>query len=123
MNSAAQDTLLAFLENQIQACKTRSSALSADNRKDEAVFEEIRCNVYDIFRTVFQAGQKQFPENKEAQLRFFRERLDAIPKSWQSSLDAARQHEDSRKACIEEIKLEAVSHIRQFLPELWEDQP
>ncbi len=123
MNNVAQDTPLAFLENQIQACKARSSALAADSRKDEAVFEEIRGNVYDIFRTVFQVGQKQLPENKEVQLRFFRERLDAIPKSWQTSLDTARQHGDSRKAVIEEIKLEAVAHIRQFLSESWEEQP
>ena len=47
-----------WLEEKIRRCGRRSQTLRADDRADEAAFEKIRANVYDIFRTVFSVAEK-----------------------------------------------------------------
>ena len=43
---------------QIELCEQRGQALLADDRADEASFERVRANVYDIFRTVLSVAEK-----------------------------------------------------------------
>ena len=47
-----------WLEEKIRRCGRRSQTLRADDRADEAVFEKIRANVHDIFRTVLSVAEK-----------------------------------------------------------------
>ena len=47
-----------YLEERIAACRQKEAALVADSRADEAVFEKIRANVHDIFRTVLSVAEK-----------------------------------------------------------------
>lgn len=47
-----------WLEEKIRRCGRRSQTLRADDRADEAAFEKIRANVYDIFRTVLSVAEK-----------------------------------------------------------------
>lgn len=104
------EPLETWLTSQIEQCRQKQAALTADHRADEAVFEKIRQNVFDIFRTVWTAAEKQ-PEP----LAFFRDRLTTIPANWQTSLEQARLHSNEDKAHIEQIKLDAVNQIRQRL--------
>ena len=103
-------TLKQYLASQAEACARRFDALRADCREDEAVFQRIRGNVFDIFRTVADAAEKQ-PEP----MAFFRQRLTDIPAAWETALMQAQRHGDEGKAHIESIKLEAVREIRAFL--------
>ena len=84
---------------------------------DEAVFEKVRENVYDVFRTVLSVAQKQHGGDAAAVRQFFESRLQQIPSAWEASLEKARQHGDEKKALIEEIKLAAVSDIKAALEE------
>ena len=93
-----------YFDVQIAACRKREAALTADDRKDEAVFETIKANVYDIFRTVW---------NLDRGDEFFREKLNTIPKSWQTALEKAREHGDTAAATLETIKLETAKEIQQ----------
>ena len=47
-----------WLEEKIRRCGRRSQTLRADDRADEAAFEKIRANVYDIFRTILSVAEK-----------------------------------------------------------------
>ena len=102
-----------YFEERIAACQAAAAALNADNRSDEAVFEKIRMNVYDIFRTVYTAGEKISAGDGSKQLDFLRRRLEEIPASWRNALEAARGHGNSEKAHIEQLKLDVVAEIQQ----------
>lgn len=104
-----------YFEGRIAACQAAVVALHADNRPDEAVFEKIRMNVYDIFHTVYTAGGKVSGGDAVKHLDFLRKRLEEISGSWQTALEAAQSHGNSEKAHIEQIKLDAVAEIRQKL--------
>lgn len=55
-----------WLEEKIRRCGRRSQTLRADDRADEAAFEKIRANVYDIFRTVFRLPKSCWHETRRA---------------------------------------------------------
>lgn len=106
-----------FLEARIAKCRERAEVLEKDFRQDEAVFEKVRKNVYDIFKTVLSVARKQH-EGDEAAIRlFFETRLEKIAADWEMSLENARQHSDTDKMLIEEIKLAALNDIRAAMEE------
>ena len=85
------------------ACHQRREVLTADHRSDEARFEQIRANVYGIFRAVYASLQSD-PAALERKLR-------DIPAAWEESLRLAQRHGDAEKAYIEQIKLETAAEI------------
>lgn len=100
--------MMNYFDTQITACKVREQALIADNRASEAVFAKIQGNVYDIFRTVYSVGSK-------AGEGFFLTKLEEIPQSWRTALEAAEAHGDTEKAHIERLKLDVVEEIKTEL--------
>ena len=60
-----------FFENNISECRKRENELFSDDRRDEADFEKIRANIYDIFRTVLNAALKKCGEDEAAVKDFF----------------------------------------------------
>ncbi len=102
------DSLQTYLTDQAALCKARAAALTADDRGDEAVFEKIRANVFEIFLSVWNTARKQ-PEP----MAFFCRQLAAIPANWEASLEKANAHGDEARAHTELLKLEAVRAIRQ----------
>ena len=80
MMEAKLTVLDRWFEEQIALCGQRRQALLADDRADEATFEKIRANVYDIFRTVLSVAARTCGE-KDAAGRFFRQRMESIPTS------------------------------------------
>lgn len=104
------ESLHQFLNEQAAACKERAAALTADDRRDEAVFEKIRGNVFEIFSAVLNTAKSQ-PEP----MVFFRRQLDAIPANWEAALEKAKAHGNEAKAHTELLKLEAVRVIREHM--------
>lgn len=100
-------------------CGQRRQALLADDRADEATFEKIRANVYDIFRTVLSVAARTCGE-KDAAGRFFRQRMESIPSGWAASWEKARQHDDAVRLRQEQVKLDTVGEIRRQFEEVWE---
>lgn len=111
-----------FFRSQIDLCAQRAAALSAGGRADEAVFEKVRGNIYDVFRTVLSAAVQACGEDPDAVERFFAERLEKIPQSWEAAREKAMAHNDTEKVFLEEIKLETVSRIRETFTAIWEDE-
>lgn len=113
------DGMNAFFAGRISDCRRRESVLMSDDRQDEAVFEKIRANVYDIFRTVLSAAGKKFAAEPEKAAEFFLMKLEQIPSGWAEALKLAQQHEDAAGAETERIKLSTAEDIRQSFQVIW----
>ena len=108
----------AFFAERIAVCEEREQALSVDGRRDEANFEKVRANIYDVFRTVLAVAVKTQADEAGARA-FFAQKLEQIPKGWQAAYEAARQHGDAARMPIEEIKLSAAAEIQAFFEQVW----
>ena len=111
----------AYFDAAIAGCAEREKALIADERKDEAVFEKIRTNVYNIFRSILEVAVQICGEDAEKIRDFFLKRINQIPASWRASYETAKQHNDTEKMQIEEIKLAVVQEIRAEFTKIWEE--
>lgn len=118
MNNQKLNQMLAWLDGKIAVCTQRQQSLLADERRDESSFEKVRGNIYDVFRTVLNAGIKTCGEERAN--AFFLSRLQQIPSNWEDSLEQAKQHNDVKKMEIEQIKLDAVREIKEKFMEIWE---
>lgn len=116
------EELEVYLKEEIAKCTEKGAKLSADDRKDEAVFAVVRSNVLDIFKTVLSVAKELSGGEEEKCIEFFRNKLDQIPEKWNGSLQQARMESDIKTAHVERIKLEAVRDIQQKIEELWEPQ-
>ena len=118
MNEA--NVMADWLKSAKEACVLRAQELTADDRADEAKFEKIRANVFEIFGTVLSAGQKTVG-NDTAALAFLSGKLEQIPANWAAACDKAEQYGDEKALHIERLKLDAVREIREKLTELMEE--
>ena len=116
-----KNQITTYFEERIAACQAAAAALTADDRADEAVFEKIRMNVFDIFCTVYNAGAQVSGGDPVKQLHFLCKRLEQIPASWEKALETALAHGNSEKSHIEQIKLDAVAEIRRKATE-WSEE-
>jgi len=118
MNNTPSAMFSAFLTEQVDACRAREQNLLSESRKDEANFEKIRANIFEIFQSVWSAANKT-SENPQ---RFFLKKLEEIPVNWRNSLEKAIRYDDAVKAHIETIKLEAAEEIKGAFRRTWGDQ-
>ena len=110
-----------YFDGQIALCDQRNKELLADDRIDEAAFERVRANVYDIFRTVLSAAVKACSGNPDAVRRFFVQKTEQIPANWAAAYERARQHNDAVRLQIEQIKLDTIREIKESFATLWEE--
>lgn len=111
----------AWFDAQITACAKQREILLADDRTDEADFEKIKANIYDIFRTVLTTAVKQSAGDESAIRRFVLLRLEQIPAAWTASYDRAKLHGDVEKMRIESLKRNTARTIRTKFTEIWEE--
>ena len=109
-----------YFEEQIAMCNQRNKKLLDDERTDEATFEKVKANVYDIFRTIFSVAVKTSKGEPDAVRRFFVQKIEQIPSSWVTAYDKAKQHNDTDKMCLEEIKLDTIGEIKENFAKTWE---
>ena len=109
-----------YFEEQIAMCNRRSKKLLDDERTDEATFEKVKANVYDIFRTILSVAVKTSNGDPDAVRRFFVQKTEQIPSSWGTAYDKAKQHNDTVKMRLEQIKLDTIGEIRENFAKTWE---
>lgn len=109
-----------YFDAQIALCEKRNQDLLADERGDEATFEKVKANVYDIFRTVLFVADKTSKGDPEAVRLFFIEKTQQIPSNWKAAYEKAKLHEDTIKMQIEQIKLDTINEIREQFLKIWE---
>ena len=109
-----------YFDGQNSLCVQRRMDLRAEGRMDESVFENVKENVYNIFRSVLSASVKTSKNDPVAAKDFFLQKLEEIPSNWRMAYETARQNDDAGKMQIEQIKLAAVREIREAFSYLWE---
>ena len=109
-----------WFEKQIAACGIREKELQEDDRKDEAVFEKVRANIYDVFRTWLNIAVRISKGNEEEVKRFFAERSKQLPDSWTAAYEKAKEHNDAARMQTEQVKLDAAREIMAKYAEIWE---
>lgn len=109
-----------YFEEQIALCGQRGQALLAGGRADEATFEKVKANIYNIFRTVFSVAVTTCPSDARKIQSFFSERIQQIPSGWAVAQEKARAHGDSARVYLEQIKLDTAGDIRENFAHIWE---
>lgn len=109
-----------YFDAAIARCHQRGKELQTDDRQDEAIFEKVKANVYDLSRTVFSVAKRTGKGDIEAVKRFFLLNMTKIPSSWSAAYDQAKQHGDTVRMQLEQIKLDTINEIKQRFAELWE---
>ena len=112
--------LNSYFEEQIAMCGQRNKELLADDRTDEATFEKVKANVYDIFRTILSVAVKTSNGDPDAVRRFFVQKTEQIPSSWVTAYEKAKQHNDAVKMRLEQIKLDTIGEIKENFAKIWE---
>lgn len=111
-----------YFDNQISLCGQRNQTLLADDRTDEATFEKIKANVYDIFRTILSVAVETGKDDSEAVRRFFLLKAEQIPSSWEAAYQKAKRHDNAVDMRIEQIKLDTIKEIRETFTKIWEGE-
>lgn len=112
-----------YFEEQIALCNLRGKELLADERTDEATFEKIKANIYDIFHTVFSVAVKNCREDPRQIRLFFVTRIENIPSDWETAYEKAKEHHNAVQMQIEQIKLDTVCKIKENFDRIWEENP
>lgn len=111
--------LNAYFSEQIGQCEQRQRALQADQREDEAVFQKIRANVYDIFCTMLTVAIKNSRGDAAETAHFFRQKWEQLSAAWSAARDRAEQHNDPVQLRLEEVKLDTAAEIVRHFDEVW----
>ena len=109
-----------YFEEKLAGCGQRDRERSADGRGAEAVFEEVRGNIYDVMRTWLAVAARINPGNADAVKDFFIQRAEQIPASWAAAFDKAKEHGDTVRMQTEQVKLDVVREVRAKFDEIWE---
>ncbi len=112
--------LNSYFEQQIALCGRRNQELLADGRTDEADFEKVKANIYDIFRTVLSAAVNTGKGDPDAVRHFYVQKAEQIPASWATAYEKAKEHNDPVKMRLEQIKLDTIREIRERFAKIWE---
>lgn len=102
-----------WLKEQNEECGKKQKMLFEDDRTDEAVFEKIKANVYDVFSTVLSVAVRTGKGELNEVKQFFLTKTEQIPANWSTSYAKAKEQDDTEKMQIEAIKLETIEKIKE----------
>ena len=93
----------------IEELEAKQEQLKREGCGDEAVLMDVRINVVNIGKTVWQAlGRAEKPERLHAA---YLARLDGLRSTWQESRSRAEKYGDQDKVMIEDIKLSTLERV------------
>ncbi|MCI9650298.1 hypothetical protein [Acetatifactor aquisgranensis] len=118
MESEKIQTFINYLDQRTSSVQEDTLRLIADNRRDEANFEKIRTNIFQIVKTIFQASVRVSQEESE-RVRFLDTKLTLFQETWESYLTEAKEHGDDLKIVQEQTRLEALAEIRDTFQKIW----
>lgn len=113
-----KESFITYLDERTRAVQENITRLTKDQRKDEADFEKIRANIFQMFKTIFLASARISPAEEE-QIRFFDNKMTSIAETWKEALAKAAKHQDERRILQEQVKLEVMDEIRNFFDKTW----
>lgn len=92
-----KEEMLRYIDERIAWHQCEQVRLKAEYRQDEASHMQIAINVYNIFRSTYQAMKFNLDETVR--------RFSSIVNNWDESHKRACEHGDEEKQLIEEIKI------------------
>ena len=110
-----------FFNQRIFGCYEKQRQLENEDCNDEANFEKIKANVYDIFKTILSAAMKQHGDDSLKVQEFFIEKMGQISSDWAASYEKAEQNDDTQKMCIEKIKMNTAQDVSEDILQIWEE--
>ena len=107
------DAFQNFLNTSREKLEQEIVELCEDNRKDEADFVKIKCNIYGIANGFYEHTKKfSLPEHiKESYLQHFEQA--GMPKKWLDTYNKAKENNDIVKMQQEEIKIQTLREIKE----------
>ena len=109
-----------WFNEKTEMCSKRNRELNEDGRADEAIFEKVKANIYDVFCTVLSVAVRTANGDEDAVKGFFVQRAEQIPAGWAAALEKAREHNDIARMQTEQIKLDTIHEIRDEFARIWE---
>lgn len=104
------EQFISYIDETVNALQEKERALAQSDRKDEANLVKIQINIYGVCRTVYDAVCNTCaPENVQ---EIYLQKLERLPDNWKASLEKAKAHGDIEKVVVEELKLEALSDVK-----------
>lgn len=122
MESKKIEEFTNYLDQRTSSIQENALRLMADNRRDEADFEKIRANIFQIVKQVAKAifkNSAQASQEESQRVSCLESRLILFQETWESFLKKAEEHGDDLKIVKEETKLEALAEIREAFQKIW----
>ena len=118
MGSEKIETFINYLDKRTSSVQENILRLISDNRRDEANFEKIRANIFQMVGTIFLASARISQEESE-RVRFLSSKLTLFQETWESYLMKAKEHNDDLKILQELTRLEALAEIQNTFQKIW----
>ena len=118
MESERIETFINYLDQRTSSIQEDVLRLIADDRRDEANFEKIRANIFQIVKTMLQASARISQEESE-RIGFLEAKLALFQETWEGYLRKAKEHGDDLKIVQEQTRLEALAEIRDTFQKIW----
>ena len=118
MESEKTSAFISYLDQRTTSVQGDTLRLIADDRRDEANFEKIRANIFQIVKTMLQASARISQEESE-RVGFLEAKLALFQETWEGYLRKAKEHGDDLKIVQEQTRLEAQAEIRDTFQKIW----
>ncbi|MCI9232457.1 MAG: hypothetical protein HFH97_06085 [Lachnospiraceae bacterium] len=118
MESEKTSAFISYLDQRTTSVQEDTLRLIADDRRDEANFEKIRANIFQIVKTMLQASARISQEESE-RVGFLEAKLALFQETWEGYLRKAKEHGDDLKIVQEQTRLEALAEIRDTFQKIW----
>ncbi len=118
MESEKTSAFISYLDQRTTSVQEDTLRLIADDRRDEANFEKIRANIFQIVKTMLQASARISQEESE-RIGFLEAKLALFQETWEGYLRKAKEHGDDLKIVQEQTRLEALAEIRDTFQKIW----
>ncbi len=118
MESEKTSAFISYLDQRTTSVQGDTLRLIADDRRDEANFEKIRANIFQIVKTMLQASARISQEESE-RVGFLEAKLALFQETWEGYLRKAKEHGDDLKIVQEQTRLEALAEIRDTFQKIW----
>lgn len=99
-----------YIDKKIEGYKEEELLLQNVNRNDEANFAKIKINICEICKALYNVSKKEPTEERARD--FYVQKLEKLSLEWQLSRDKAKEHGDTEKVVVEDIKLEVLNEIK-----------
>lgn len=118
MESEKTTAFISYLDQRTASVQEDIHRLMADDRRDEANFEKIRANIFQIVKSMLQASARISQEEGE-RIGFLETKLALFQETWEGYLAKAKEHGDDLKVVQEQTRLEALAEIQDVFRKTW----